>query len=156
MSSNPKWKHLMNWKETWNGFDKNPENINRNWRPRKWISLVNAELKEKWYEPATKADIEENYMALLQLEEIELKKLLEDKSKPMLIRILVKNMLWWKWFDIIEKMLDRWIWKAIQKSEVDTNVKWSLETNLNEDQMKLIANRVLNGKTSTTNDTESE
>jgi hypothetical protein len=32
----------------------------------------------------------------------------------MLIRILAKNMLWWKWFDIIEKMLDRWIWKANQ------------------------------------------
>jgi len=32
-------------------------------------------------------------MNLLQLSESELKKLLEDKSKPMLIRILIKNML---------------------------------------------------------------
>lgn len=42
------------------------------------------------------------------------------------------------------------------KTEVDQTLKWSLETNINEEQMRLIANRVLNGKTSITNDTESE
>lgn len=110
MIENFKWKNNINW------FDKNPQNIIP-WRPKKWISLVNSELAEKWYTPATKQEIEANYMALLQLEETELKKLLEDKTKPMLIRILVKNMLWWKWFDIIERMLDRWIWKATQPSE---------------------------------------
>jgi hypothetical protein len=36
-----------------------------------------------------------------------LKALEVDKTKPMLIRILVKNMLSGKGFDIIEKMLDR-------------------------------------------------
>jgi len=96
---------------------------NKTWQPRKWISLVNAELKEKWYTPATKSDIEENYMSLLQLEEDQLKEMVNDKSKPMLIRILVKNMLWWKGFDIIEKMLDRWIWKAVQKTENDTKMQ---------------------------------
>jgi len=110
-----------------NGLDKNKNNINLNWRPKKWISLVNTELAEKWYEPATKADIEENYMALLQLEEIELKKLLEDKSKPMLIRILVKNMLWGKGFDIIEKMLDRWIWKPTQTTDMNNKISWGLK-----------------------------
>ena len=32
---NPKWKHLMNGKETnkWQGFDKNPQNIHWKWRP---------------------------------------------------------------------------------------------------------------------------
>lgn len=108
------------------------ETLNPNWRPKKWISLVNVELKEKWYEPATKADIEANYMSLLQLEEQELKMLLEDKTKPMLIRILVKNMLWWKWFDIIEKMLDRGIWKAVQKEEIKSNIlhSWNIKIEL--------------------------
>jgi hypothetical protein len=32
-------------------------------------------------------------MSLLQLEEDQLKEMVNDKSKPMLIRILVKNML---------------------------------------------------------------
>ena len=93
------------------------ESWNLNWRPKKGISFVNAELKEKWYEPATKQTIEENYMQMLQLEEEELKQMVNNKDKPMLIRILAKNMLWWKGFEIIEKMLDRWIWKAVQKNE---------------------------------------
>jgi hypothetical protein len=96
----------------WKGFDKNPQNINLNWRPKKGIWLVNDELKAKWYNPATKQDIETNYMSLLQLSKEELVELWKDESKPMLIRIIAKNMLWWKGFDIIEKMLDRWIWKA--------------------------------------------
>ena len=111
----------MKGKANTNWFNKNPQNIVF-WRPRKWISLVNAELKEKWYSPATKAEIEENYMSLLQLEEDQLKEMATDKTKPMLIRILIKNMLWWKGFDIIEKMLDRWIGKAKQTSEVELNV----------------------------------
>jgi len=98
------------------------ETANPYWRPKKGISLVNSELKSQWYEPATKNDIELNYMNLLQLSESELKKLLEDKSKPMLIRILIKNMLSWKWFDIIERMLDRGIGKAKQITETKTIV----------------------------------
>jgi pentatricopeptide repeat protein len=65
--------------------------------------------------------------------------MVNDKTKPMLIRILVKNMLWGKGFDIIEKMLDRGIWKAVQKTEI----KWDINTSLystNEDQRKKIEN----------------
>ena len=111
------WLKNFKWKQNTNGLDKNPQNIVP-WRPKKWISLVNEELKQKWYRPATKKDIEENYMQILQLEEEELKEMIKNKSKPMLVRIIAKNMLWWKWFDIIERMLDRWIWKAIQKQEI--------------------------------------
>lgn len=46
-------------------------------------------------------------MQMLQLEEKELKAIVEDKDRPMLIRILAKNMLGGKGFEIIEKMLDR-------------------------------------------------
>lgn len=107
-----------------NWLAKNKDNINLNWRPRKWIALVNEELKEAGYTPATKMDIEANYMAMLQLPQDELVKIWRDKDKPMLIRILARNMLWWKGFDIIEKMLDRWIWKTTQT--VDNKHSWSL------------------------------
>ena len=119
MSSNPKWKHLMNWKYTnkWQGFDKNPQNINKKWQPRKWISIVNKELREMWYEPARKQDIEENYMNMINLSEDDLINLWKDKEQPMLVRVLAKNILGWKWFDIIERMLDRWIWKPTQREE---------------------------------------
>ena len=114
------------WKNNTNGFDKNKGNIVP-WRPKKGIALCNEQLKEAWYEPATKQDIETNYMSILNLEESKLKEMVNDTTQPMLIRILIKNMLSWKWFDIVEKMLDRWIWKAVQKDEVKLEVieNWS-------------------------------
>ena len=96
------------------------ETLNPNWRPRKWISLVNKQLADMWYTPAKKADIEETYLQLIQLTEKELKTLFEDKSQPILVKILASNMTnKSKSFDVIEKMLDRSIWKAIQKVQAD-------------------------------------
>ncbi len=112
------------------------ETANPNWRPRKGISLVNHELSEAWYKPASKQDIEVNYMSLLQLEEEKLKEFAIDKTKPMLIRILAKNMLDKKGFDIIEKMLDRWIWKAKITEEINFNWKLQLELTPEEKQQQ--------------------
>lgn len=94
------------------------ETMNPNGRPKKGIALCNEQLKKEWYEPATRADIEENYMSLLGVSEEKLKQMAVDKDQPMLIRIIAKNMLDWKAFDVVEKMLDRWIWKAVQREEV--------------------------------------
>lgn len=102
------------WKKT---RIKKGEVRNKTWQPRKWISYVNEELNKAGYSPATKQDIEVNYMSMLQLPQSELMKLWNDNDKPMLIRILAKNILWWKGFEIIEKMLDRWIGKANQSIE---------------------------------------
>lgn len=110
----PKWDFWG--KRNTNGFDKNPQNIVP-WRPRKWINLVNQELEKAWFSPATRNDIEVNYMSMINLPEEELKELLKNKGKPMMIRILAKSLLSWKWFEIVEKMLDRGIWKAIQREE---------------------------------------
>lgn len=96
-------------------------------RPKKWISMVNEELKAKWYDPARKQDIEENYLQMLQLEESELKAMLNDKEKPMLVRILARNMLGGKWFEIIETMLDRAVGKAVQKNENENTNKWKID-----------------------------
>lgn len=109
------WHWILNVLEKW-------ETANPNGQPRKGISLVNHELSEAWYKPASKQDIEVNYMSLLQLEEEKLKEFAIDKTKPMLIRILAKNMLDKKGFNIIEKMLDRWIWKSVQKVQSDVNI----------------------------------
>ena len=100
---------------------------NKTWQPRKGISLCNEQLKAEWYEPARKADIEANYMSLLNIEEDKLIEMAKDKSQPMLIRIIIKNMLGGKGFDIIEKMLDRGIGKAVQREEINQNLKWEME-----------------------------
>ena len=62
-------------------------------------------------------------MSLLNIEEDKLIEMAKDKSQPMLIRIIIKNMLGGKGFDIIEKMLDRGIGKAVQREEVKQNLK---------------------------------
>ena len=97
------------------------ETLNPNWRPRKGISLVINELKKKWYEPAKKSDIIETYLSIIQLEEKEMFLLAKDETKPMVVRILAKNIISKKWFDIIEKMLDRSLGKPTQ--EIDNNHK---------------------------------
>ena len=100
------------------------ETLNPNWRPKKWISLVNQQLKDKGYDPASKKDIEETYLQMLQLTETELKKLFMDPTQPMLIKILESNMSnTSKNFDVVEKMLDRWIGKSIQSVQAAIMMK---------------------------------
>ena len=102
------------------GFDKNPQNINRNGRPRKLITDVIAQLEEQGIKPATKPDIQDIYMRLINTEIPELEKIVKDAEQPVLVRIVGKNILSGKGFDIIEKMLDRSIGKAEQKTDITT------------------------------------
>lgn len=116
---------------------------NPNGRPKKWIALVNQQLEKEGYSPASKADIETNYMSMLQLEEKKLKEVVNDPKQPMLIRIIAKNMLSWKGFDIIEKMLDRGIGKAKQTTDVEVkstnlNINWSLNEKSDEELTNLL------------------
>lgn len=103
------------------------ETANRNWRPKKGIALVNDQLLKAGFPPAKKADIEANYMQMLQLPEEQLKKMMTAQEQPMIIRILAKNMLGGKWFDIIEKMLDRGIGKAKEHIQADVESDISKE-----------------------------
>ena len=70
----------------------------------------------------------------MNLNEKELKELLTDEKQPMLVRIIVKNMLSGKWFDIIEKMLDRAIWKPKQITEEVWN-KQNIEINIKNQEL---------------------
>lgn len=116
----------------WRDFSSNPQNINRNWRPRKGISAVTAELEEKGFKPATSQEIKDNYMAMLQLSQDDLEKLKDDRTKPALINILAKNMLSEKGFDIAERMIDRGHGKAVQQVET----KQELEVSVSESDIK--------------------
>ena len=110
MAINP--KSLLNLKPCKKGETNNP-----NGQPRKGISAVNAELKEKGYDPASKQDVNENYKQMLQLEESSLKELMGNKDKPMFVRIIAKALLSGKGFDIVEKMLDRSDGRPNQQTE---------------------------------------
>lgn len=51
-------------------------------------------------------------MSMIQLTEQQIKEIALDPKKPILVRIIAKNMMSKKDFDVIEKMLDRAIGKA--------------------------------------------
>ena len=138
-------KKVLSGKDNVNGFQKNPQNINRNGRPRKMIADVIAELENQGIKPATKIDIQDIYMRLINIEIPELEKIVKDGEQPVLVRIVGKNVLSGKGFDIIEKMLDRSIGKAEQKTDITTG-----GVALNIDPFAKIRQNVgLDGKTNT-------
>jgi hypothetical protein len=106
---------------TGQGFEKNPQNINRKGRPRKLISDVNADFENNGVKEATKNDIVSCYLRLINLPVDELKQAVEDNKKPALIRIVGKAILSGKGFEVIEKVLDRAVGKANQS--VDLNMQ---------------------------------
>ena len=112
-------------KRNTNWLNKNKQNINKNWRPKKWIAQVNWDLKKEWYEPARKQDIEQTYLFLINLPLAKLKEISQDDEQPILSKIVSKNILSWRGFDIIEKMLDRSVGKP--KQEVDNNISWEIK-----------------------------
>ena len=113
-------KKILSGKDNVNGFQKNPQNINRKGRPRKMIADVIAELEKQGIKAATKPDIQDIYMRLINIEIPELEQIVKDTAQPVLVRIVGKNILSGKGFDIIEKMLDRSIGKAEQKTDITT------------------------------------
>ena len=96
------------------GFDKRPENINRTGANRRLISTVNAELEERGYTEASKAEILSCYLRLIQLSMDELEAISKDKKEPGLVHVVAKAIVSGKGFEVIEKMLDRTIQKAVQ------------------------------------------
>ena len=113
-------KKVLSGKDNVNGFQKNPQNINRKGRPRKMIADVIAELEKQGIKAATKSDILDIYMRLINMEIQELEQIVKDTTQPVLVRIVGKNILSGKGFDTIEKMLDRSIGKAEQKTDITT------------------------------------
>ena len=100
------------------GFDKRPENINRTGANRRLISTVNAELEERGYTEASKAEILSCYLRLIQLSMDELEAISKDKKENGLVYVVAKAIVSGKGFEVIEKMLDRTIQKAVQPVEV--------------------------------------
>ena len=113
-------RKVLSGKDNVNGFQKNPQNINRKGRPRKMIADVIAELEKQGIKAATKSDILDIYMRLINMEIPELEQIVKDPTQPALVRIVGKSILSGKGFDTIEKMLDRSIGKAEQKTDITT------------------------------------
>ena len=96
------------------GFDKRPENINRDGKHRRLIATVNKELEDNGYKEATRAEITGCFLRLIQLSMPKLIAESSDKNNPAMVRIVAKAILSGKGFEVIEKILDRTLGKSIQ------------------------------------------
>lgn len=100
------------------GFKENPQNINSTGLNRKSIASVTKDLKDKGYEAANKNDIVNCYLTLVNIDLVELKNMCNDNTQPAMIRIVGKAILSGKGFDVIEKVLDRGIGKAMNSTDI--------------------------------------
>lgn len=80
-------------------------------------SVVDDMLAEGYAVPSA-SDIVEMYKTTMALPEEALKERVNDKTQPMLVRIVAKNILGGKGFDIAERMLDRSIGRASQSMDI--------------------------------------
>jgi len=105
------------------GFDKNPDNINRDGRPRKLVSDVIKELDSQGVKPVTKQEIQDVYLRLINIEMSDLQTKVNDSKQPALVRIVGKAILSGKGYEVVERMLDRSIGKPDSKTDITTNGK---------------------------------
>ena len=87
-------------------------------KKEKWVSWVNEELELQGYKPVTSKDVIATYMSMINLEPKKLAELQKDDMQPIIVQIIAEWLLKKKWsFDILERILDRWIGKPVQRQE---------------------------------------
>jgi len=107
-----------------NRFEKG-EVTNPAGRPPKVLSGLIAQLKKDGYEAVKPAMVIEAYEFLLSLNQDKIVDTVNDKTQPMIVRIVGKSMLDNKFgFEIIDRMLDR----AHGRAQQTVNLNESTET----------------------------
>ena len=74
------------------GFDKNPQNINKEGRPRKSFKLFNDEMKKNGVEPLSRDQLIEAYSIIFNSSEEDLKRIASDTQQPYALRIIITEM----------------------------------------------------------------
>ncbi len=114
----------MKWDITylkWKGFDANPQNINRQGRPRKQLSYIIEEIKNMWYIQPSQSEVMEICLVMLTFTENDLSIISSNEEYPMIMRIIATRMIWDRGFETVEKILDRGIGKPKQSTDITTN-----------------------------------
>ena len=85
-------KKVLSGKDNTNGFQKNPQNINKNGAPRKSFSSINLSLKEKGVEPLSKMQFIEAYTLIFNATDKELKEISRDTTVPYVFRLIIQEL----------------------------------------------------------------
>jgi len=104
-----------------NTFRERPNDINKSGANRKLISDVIIKLNSEGYTKTSKEEITSVYLTLINVDRSELIEMSTDLEQPILVQIIAIELLNGKGFEIIEKMLDRSIGKAEQKTDITSN-----------------------------------
>ena len=97
-------------------------------RPPKLLSSIVAELRAKGYERATANNVVEAFETLLNVPEDVLTEMIQDKAKPMSLRIVGKAMMTAKGWEVLQAMLDRAHGRARQQVDMAASVNGSVPT----------------------------
>lgn len=89
-------------------------------RPRLLVSSVIEQMKNEGVERVSQADVKDTYLMLINLKMSEIESKVKDKDQPALVRIVGKEILGGKGFDVIEKMLDRALGKPDSKIDLSS------------------------------------
>ena len=116
-------------------------------RPKKLVSAVIVMLKEEGNEEVTAEHVKQVYTLLIGLTQDRLKSLALDNDVPMLYRIVAKEILGGKGFEIIEKMLDRAHGKATTNANVQVAgaIEMDVTKMSNEQLNELLARSLAKG-----------
>ena len=107
----------------WKWFDKNPQNINRSWRPRKQFSMILSEVESLWYKRPSHSEVVELCWLLLSLSKDDLKRVEQSDEYPMIMKIIASRLLSDKGFETVEKILDRMYGKTLPQANIhDTDI----------------------------------
>ena len=104
------------------GFQKHPENINRNGRPKSRIKSIISDLKSQGYEKYTQNDLIDIFITLMDCSEDELKRIIKDKKQPIVVKNTAEALLNDKRLDILEKIQNRVFWQPTQQIKQDVSI----------------------------------
>jgi hypothetical protein len=119
-------------------------------RPRKQLSIILSEVQELGYKRPSDSEIVEICWLILSLSEDELKRIESSDEFPMIMKIIASRLLSSRWFETVEKILDRIYGKTILKRTLGEdkiiNIVIQDHAELTEEQEMKIVNEYLRKK----------
>lgn len=102
---------------------KKGESGNPNGRPPKLLTELNAELKEKGYEPVSESQVVEAYLTLLNMNRADILEYVKSGDVPAIFEIAAKGIGGKQGLQAVEKLLERALGKPKEKHDHTHEIK---------------------------------